>query len=81
MRKKDRTYKASGVGASGATAVSVLRYTAHDPSRPPSHGIDLHAPVGEVSKKLLGYLDFFSKGNHDDRTMVLLYPHDPPAAP
>ena len=42
-------------------------------------GINLHGPIDDVARDLLEYLNFFSRGNHDDRTLILFYPHSPSA--
>lgn len=36
-------------------------------------GVNLTDRNTEVSKRLLGWLDFWSPGNHDDRTIAILY--------
>lgn len=34
--------------------------------------VDLTSPTAEISSQLLSWLDFWSQGNHDDRTIALL---------
>lgn len=36
--------------------------------------VDFSAPVGEIEAKFLAWLDFWSPGNHDDRTLAVLLP-------
>lgn len=36
-------------------------------------GVDLKGDNPEVAERLLGWLDFWSPGNHDDRTIAMLY--------
>lgn len=35
--------------------------------------VDFTKPIEEVEKELMTWLDFWSAGNHDDRTMAILY--------
>ena len=39
--------------------------------------VDVAGPAGAVESQLLDWLDFWSRGNHDDRTLALLVPRAP----
>lgn len=39
-------------------------------------GVDFSAPVEVVGEAFLAWLDFWSPGNHDDRTLAVLLPQD-----
>jgi len=35
--------------------------------------VDLHGGNGEIQKQLSSWMDFWSAGNHDDRTLAIVY--------
>lgn len=53
--------------------------TKGDPDLGP--GIDLTSPPANAAEQLRDWLDFFSKGHHDDRTLAVLLPKAPSSSP
>jgi hypothetical protein len=42
-------------------------------NNPEGHKVELHADNKEITEQLSRWMDFWSPGNHDDRTLAIVF--------